>query len=504
MELLTVVDNTEQIFLFDNNKVRVVGDVKDNPMFIASDVCKILELSNVSHALSTILDKWKGTVIVNTTGGKQEMFTVNEAGLYKLIMKSKKKVAEKFQEWVCEDVLPSLRKKGEYIVEEYKKKLDEIQSKLDNEENLVTRLRRSVSNHSKKYHFYHSFREMPAVYIISDPSKINQSELKIGFTDNINQRLKSDRCMIPNLRLEFLMYCHFASDFEKSIKMRFREQFINPNHEWLIESLDKVINSYREINKALMYNAIEELECWKYNMEEKENQEEIKEIKEESEEDNSEEEKNFALGPKKEILSARTKKLLTKWLIKSDYDETNNKAPHGQRYCNGWCASYQNLSEFRAIRSGGLLSICKGCENKEEIARVKIEQEKYTVEQIKANPNLLLCRTNEKICRQCLQVKDAEQDYEPNNRKCRECKSSNTRQKESKSNINFQQTIDTLTNFVKDLSNSPTELKTKIKTIRKCELILILSELKLGRSKDDVKDDMINKVYKYFLTIRNP
>lgn len=497
MELLSSIqsEKSEQVFLFNNNKIRVVGE--NNPMFIASDICKILELTNVSQTIANIPDKWKSIITVTTNGGKQDMFTINEAGLYKLIMRSKKPIAEKFQEWVCEDVLPSLRKKGEYIVDEYKKKLEEIQTKLDNEENLVTRLRRSVSNHSKKYHFYHSFREMPAVYIISDPSKINQSELKIGFTDNINQRLKSDRCMIPNLRLEFLMYCHFASDFEKNIKMRFREQFINPNHEWLIESLDKVINSYREINKALMYNAVEETECWKYNMEEKE------ESEEDNSEDENEKEQNFTLGPKKEILSSRIKKLLTKWLIKSDYDEANHKAPQGQRYCNGWCASYQNLSEFRAIRSGGLLTICKGCENKEEIARVKIEQGKYTVEQIKANPMLLLCRTNERICRQCLQVKDSEQDYEPNNRKCRECKSSNSREKESKSNINFQQTIDTLTHFVKDLSNSPTELKTKIKAIRKCELILILSELKLGRSKDDVKDDMINKVYKYFLTIRN-
>ena len=182
MELITATENKDQVFLFNDNKVRVVSDTHDKPMFISSDVCKILELTNITHALSSIPDKWKGIVSMGTAGGKQDMIAINEAGLYKLIMKSKKAVAEKFQEWVCEDVLPSIRKKGEYVIEEYKKKLEDTQSKLEKEENLVLRLRRSVSNHSKKYHFYHSFKEMPAVYIISDPNKINQSELKIGFT----------------------------------------------------------------------------------------------------------------------------------------------------------------------------------------------------------------------------------------------------------------------------------------------------------------------------------
>jgi len=45
------------------------------------------------------------------------MVTINEAGLYKLIMRSNKKVAQKFQEVVCEDILPSLRKKGSYTIQ---------------------------------------------------------------------------------------------------------------------------------------------------------------------------------------------------------------------------------------------------------------------------------------------------------------------------------------------------------------------------------------------------
>ena len=527
MELLSLNEtiDTQKVFLFNDKKVRVIGDVT-NPMFIASDVCKILGLSNISHALTNIPDKWKGNIHTITQGGKQDMLVINEAGLYKLIMKSKKQVVEKFQEWVCEEVLPSIRKKGEYVVEEYKKKLEEsekkleekekkleeTQTKLNTEENLVTRLRRSVSNHSKKYHFYHSFKEMPSVYILSDPNRINQSELKIGYTDNINNRLASDRCMIPNLRLEFLMYCTFAVDFEKIVKIRYREQFTNPNHEWLVEPLEDLISFFRKTNKLLMLNGIEEDECYKYNMEEKvekeedkkeeENQEEDEDDKEDREENISDDgDEKFVLGLKQEILSVRIKKLLTKWLLKSDYIEKNKKATTNQRYCNGWCQSYINISEFRAIRSGGLLSICKKCENMEEIARVKIEQGKCTVEQIKANPLLLMCTEKERICRQCLKVKDAEKDFEASNRKCRECKRTHNRERDH--NIDFRKTLTELTEFTKDLQHSPVELKTQIKSLTKSELILMISDLKLGRNKDDVKEDMVNKIYRYFLTIRN-
>jgi len=63
-------------------------------------------------ALIKLSEKCKGTKVIGTLGGKQDMRVINEAGLYKLIMRSNKPIAEKFQEWVCEEVLPSIRKSG--------------------------------------------------------------------------------------------------------------------------------------------------------------------------------------------------------------------------------------------------------------------------------------------------------------------------------------------------------------------------------------------------------
>ena len=526
MELIKVIDQT---LSFNDKKVRVVGTF-DEPMFVAKDICDILALKNVTDSLKIIPEKWKKTMILTTTNrGEQNTNLINEAGLYKLIMRSNKPIAEKFQEWVCEDVLPSIRKKGDYVLEEYKQKLEEKQKELENknqkliekqeeikdvknkltkEENLVLRLKKSVANHSKKYRFYHSFKEMLAVYIISDPSKFNQSELKIGFTENINNRLASDRCMIPNLRLEFLMYCPFAVDFEKIIKIRYREQFTNPNHEWLVEPLEKLKKFFRDTNKLLMLNGVEEEECYKYNIEKDEESEEIKEeIKvekkevEETKEDFDQEEQPFVVGLKTEILSVRLKKILPGWLLKVDYNAKNSKAPKDKRYCDGWCKKYEKVTEFRGTRCGGLLPVCKKCENMEEIARIKIESGKATIEQIKADPLLLKCGSNDKICRQCLKMKNKEKDFEPNNRKCRQCKIDNQTTRLNK--VDYKQKIEDIKQFSKDMNNTPIEIELKIKNICKDELIRIISELNLGRSKDDLKDDMVKKVHEYFVKIRD-
>ena len=73
-------------------------------------------------------------------GGKQITSIINEAGLYKLIMRSNKPVAQRFQEAVCEEILPSLRKKGEYKIQsiiDKNKELEEEKLILQNEKEKI-------------------------------------------------------------------------------------------------------------------------------------------------------------------------------------------------------------------------------------------------------------------------------------------------------------------------------------------------------------------------------
>ncbi|WP_274518924.1 Bro-N domain-containing protein, partial [Tumebacillus flagellatus] len=86
------------------------------PWFVAKDVCEVLELAKHDTALARLSEKQKGSHTVGTLGGNQKMAVVNEAGLYKLIFTSRKKEAERFSDWVAEEVLPAIRQTGSYTL----------------------------------------------------------------------------------------------------------------------------------------------------------------------------------------------------------------------------------------------------------------------------------------------------------------------------------------------------------------------------------------------------
>ncbi|GEM_PF-6587493 len=105
--------------------VRTVN-VEGNIWTIADDVCRILEIKNTSDALKKFKEgKEKDIITVlcdvdnNYTTSKarktQDMLFVSEQGLYKLIFKSRKPFAEEFQDWICGEVIPTLRKDGMYV-----------------------------------------------------------------------------------------------------------------------------------------------------------------------------------------------------------------------------------------------------------------------------------------------------------------------------------------------------------------------------------------------------
>lgn len=94
-------------------QVRVV-DVNGEPWFVARDVCECLELTNTSQTLSYLDDDEKGITTNDTPGGQQEMSIVSEAGLYSLILRSRKPEAKAFKRWITHEVLPSIRRAGSY------------------------------------------------------------------------------------------------------------------------------------------------------------------------------------------------------------------------------------------------------------------------------------------------------------------------------------------------------------------------------------------------------
>lgn len=111
----TTLKNLEVTFDYvpSTPKVRIFG-TKENPLFVAKDVCDVLGLTNVSKASKSLKDSQKGITSSHTLGGEQNLLYVTESGLYRLIFKSRKPEAEAFCDWICEEVLPSIRKNGFY------------------------------------------------------------------------------------------------------------------------------------------------------------------------------------------------------------------------------------------------------------------------------------------------------------------------------------------------------------------------------------------------------
>jgi prophage antirepressor-like protein len=102
-------------FEFQGHQVRILPH-KDGASFwaVAKDVCDILGYVTVTDPLRKVPEKHKGKHRVPTPGGLQEMLCVDEAGLYRLVLRSDKPEAEPFMEWVTAEVLPTIRKQGYY------------------------------------------------------------------------------------------------------------------------------------------------------------------------------------------------------------------------------------------------------------------------------------------------------------------------------------------------------------------------------------------------------
>lgn len=88
--------------------------VNDEPMFCLADICRVLEIKNVSDCKSRLRQKGIVTTDTLTNGGKQKMIFIDESNLYKTIFQSRKESAERFTDWVTGEVLPSIRKTGSY------------------------------------------------------------------------------------------------------------------------------------------------------------------------------------------------------------------------------------------------------------------------------------------------------------------------------------------------------------------------------------------------------
>ena len=94
--------------------------VDSDPWFVGKDVARALgygEGKSLNNAIARHVDEEdKGVTEMVTPGGKQNVIIINESGLYSLVLSSKLPTAKKFKRWVTSEVLPAIRKTGQYQV----------------------------------------------------------------------------------------------------------------------------------------------------------------------------------------------------------------------------------------------------------------------------------------------------------------------------------------------------------------------------------------------------
>jgi len=126
---------------FSGKTVRILTDDKGDFWWIASEVCCVLGLSNVTMALLALDSDEKS--INKTDVGNKSRRLINEPGLYSLIIRSNKKRAKKFKRWITHDILPTIRKAGSYSIKSlvpknYKEAVKHLLAQIEKTEKVET------------------------------------------------------------------------------------------------------------------------------------------------------------------------------------------------------------------------------------------------------------------------------------------------------------------------------------------------------------------------------
>jgi prophage antirepressor-like protein len=171
-------DNTNSdnllIKQFNNLNITIYGTCEE-PLFKAKDIGDLLEMSNIREVIKNFNERQKVVSLTDTLGGQQNTTFLTEQGLYKVLMRSRKKIAEQFQDWVCE-VVEEIRKKGKYDLEE----------KLKEHQQLLQVTQQELVKYKEKT--YEEIEKTGHIYVIKTDA---QGSYKVGKTkDAVNKRIR--------------------------------------------------------------------------------------------------------------------------------------------------------------------------------------------------------------------------------------------------------------------------------------------------------------------------
>jgi len=408
MELIKQIDET---ISFDEKNIRVIGTY-DDPWFVAKDICQILDIKDVSMALNKLSNNWKGTKVIGTLGGSQDMRIINEAGLYKLIMRSNKSIAEKFQDVVCKEILPSIRKKGEFKLQ---KILDEKDKELQSKDKKIKNLENKVVSKQNRF----QYTDKNCIYILSTDIHLKNRTYIFGKTVDLTNRLGSYNKTIEH----HVIYSKGCKSFEhmnviekmvlykldKYRECANRDRFILPEDkdiEFFLDVVDDAIEWFDDIDDYVHSYTDEELLLTNTELKEKYLQD-IKDREELLKNNKSKSDKNYRENNKEQISEANknyrenNKEQIAE--VKKDYyDNNKTKILESQKdyYETNKTEILERQKEYHTVNREIINETRKVLreENKEKIkAQKKIYREKYKDEINRKQKEKRLQKENERI-----------------------------------------------------------------------------------------------------------
>ncbi|ELW3245786.1 Bro-N domain-containing protein, partial [Campylobacter jejuni] len=176
------------LFKKDDLEVRVIKDENNEPLFCLKDICDTLELSNISvvkEAINMEFDKGGkfNLTPLKTNGGMQNFIFVNESEVYFILMRSDKPKAKEFRLWITKEVLPSIRRNGNYMQKEFSKELYSLLNDLKQANCIKDKLKNE--NESLKDELIQNQRELLSFYKNKDLKKEKLFKLSSQIIDQI-------------------------------------------------------------------------------------------------------------------------------------------------------------------------------------------------------------------------------------------------------------------------------------------------------------------------------
>ena len=170
----------------------IIKGTIDEPLFRASDIGVVLELSNIRATIVDFDESEKVVNKVDTLGGTQEVTFLTEKGLYKVLFRSRKPIAQKFQNWVCE-VIKELRLKGIYKMQtEINKAIEEKNEAIEEKKRI--REKTLIENFPSN---------VQCVYYGTIDNKSEEGErlIKFGNSNSLKNRIYNHKKTYDNFRL---------------------------------------------------------------------------------------------------------------------------------------------------------------------------------------------------------------------------------------------------------------------------------------------------------------